>query len=58
MVRPTPLGRPRPLPSESYPNLPSAASSDHLRFDALLSLMLSARPLGERSEDLRINITV
>jgi hypothetical protein len=43
-----------------YPDSPSAAaSSNHLRIlDALLSPTSSARTLGERSEDLRINITL
>ena len=43
-----------------YPDLPSAAaSSNHLRiFDSLLSPTSSARSLGERSDDLRTNITL
>jgi hypothetical protein len=43
-----------------YPNSPSAtASSNHLRvLDALLSPASSARTLGERSEDLRTDLTL
>ena len=57
----SPRYAPHPLVSRTSPNpdLPSAAASpNHLRIlDALLSPTSSARLLGERSEDLRINMT-